>query len=231
MTRHYLTAFFAVAAIISLPSMARAGLIEISMAGTGLQFSDPDGSGAGTGTLTDTGAPSDSLSSLTVVEDGGTLGVLVSPATPLAFDLDVSGIPSIAIPPANGSTSVTAPAGGSFELFVDGSTALELNLDSVEVVYTRLSISSFDIRVLFAGTVGDIAQQDLPLDIEISEPVTLTFNLQQGTTTADATHLISYTGNGTGVISSERIPEPSSLLLAGLCGAAGLAIARCRNRA
>ncbi|WP_425399625.1 PEP-CTERM sorting domain-containing protein [Aeoliella sp.] len=227
MTRQHLTALLAVTAIFALPTIVRAGMIEISMAGTSLTYSDPDGSGAGTGTLTNSGGATDSLSSLTTTEDGGTLGVLVNPPTPLAFDLDVSGIPSITLPPANGSTSVTAPAGGSFELFVDGSTALELDLDSVEVVYTRLSISSFDIRVLFAGTVGEIAQQDLPFDVKVAEPVTLTFNLQQGTSTDDGTHLISYVGNGTGVISSVRVPEPSTMLLAGSC-LAGLALIRRR---
>ncbi|MCO6046533.1 PEP-CTERM sorting domain-containing protein [Aeoliella sp. ICT_H6.2] len=227
MTRQYLTALVAVVAVIVLPATVRAGMIEISMAGTSLTYSDPTPDGAGSGSLTDSGTPTDALSSLTVVEDSNTLGVLVDPAPSLAYDLEVTDIPSIELPGPNGTTAVTAPAGGSFELLVDGSSALALDLESVNVVYSRVNSSFFDIRFMFVGTVGAISSQDLPFGVQIGEPVSLTFNVQQtATPTNDGTYLTSYVGNGTGVISSERVPEPSSLLLIGMCSVAGLAITR-----
>jgi hypothetical protein len=226
MTRTKLALF---SALVLVAPLASAGMIDITMTGAGLTYSDPDGIGAGTGTLTDSGAPTDPLALVSITEDGNPV-TLLQPPTQMSFDLSVGSIPSILIPAATGSTSVTAPAGGSFDLFLSNSSALSLTLDEVEVTYTRITSSLFDIRVFFTGTVGSIDSQALPAGVELGEPVTLSFNIQQGSTVALGDYLQSYTGSGTGIISAERIPEPSTLLIAGLGGMLAVAGIRARSK-
>jgi hypothetical protein len=212
---HNMMAFAAFCCIAFLPALSQAGTIQIDMSGVNLTYTDADGGGLGTGTLVDTGGGTDSLSVVTIDNEGTLVGTLTNPTTPLAFDLSVSGIPSILVPLPNSSTSVTAPAGGSLELFVDGSSALDLDLDTVEVIYTRIGVGGFDIRLLFAGSVGEIISQDLPFDIAILDPVTVSFNMQ-GTSTQSLGFLTSFVASGVGTLTAEEVPEPATIAMLGL---------------
>lgn len=202
---------------------AVAATMQIELTGVNLNYSDPDGGGAATGSLLDAGAPADALTAMLVSDDNGPVGALTSPPNTITLDLSVLGVPNIAIPAANSSTSVTAPAGGSLTLAVNSSTSLDLDLDTVEVVYSRISVGQFDIRVMFAGSVGSIVSQDLPFGLEIADPVTVSFNLQ-GASTESGGFLTGFTGAGTGVLTAPMavVPEPATVAVLGLAGVAGL---------
>lgn len=208
-------------------TQAVAATMQIEITGVNLTYSDPDGGGAGAGSLLDAGAPADSLTAMLVSDDNGPVGAVTSPPDSITLDLSVLDIPNIAVPGPNASTSVTAPAGGSLLLSLNSATTLALDLDTVEVVYSRISVGQFDIRVLFAGSVGSIASQDLPFGIEIADPVTVSFNLQ-GASTESGGFLTGFTGAGTGVLTAPMavIPEPATVAVLGLAGIAGLLVRR-----
>ncbi len=216
MKLHKLTIVALVGCVVAC-AQAMAGTIAIQLTGVNLNYSDPDGGGAGTGSLTDAGAPADPLSSLLFTDDGSPVGILSSPPDSLTLDLSVLGVPSIAVPGPNSSTSVSAPAGGSLTVAVNAGTMLDLDLDSVGVVYSRINFSSFDVRVLFAATVGSIVSQSLPFSLQIGNPVTASFTLQ-GTSTVSGGFLTKFVGAGTGVLSG-AIPEPSTIAMLAAMGA------------
>jgi hypothetical protein len=216
----------AVAVCAFVPAQVLAGTIQIELTGVNINYSDPDGIGLGTGTLTDAGAPADSLTAMLFSEDSVPVGTLTSPPDSLTLDLSVLGIPSIAVPAPNSSTSVTAPAGGSLTLAVNAGDVLDLDLDTVEVVYSRLSFGIFDIRLLFAGSVGSIVGQSLPFGLNVADPVVVSFNLQ-GATTESFGFLTSFTGAGTGVLTAP-VPEPTSIIL--VMASVAFAAAGCRRQ-
>jgi hypothetical protein len=189
-----------------------AGPIQIEVTGVNINYSDPDGGGVGTGTLTDAGAPADSLTAMLFSDNSVPVGTLTSPPDSLTLDFSVTGIPSIAVPLPNSSTSVTAPAGGSLTLAVNSGDVLDLDLDTVEVVYSRIAFGPVDIRLLFAGSVGTIDSQNLPFGLNVADPVVVSFNLQ-GNTTESLGFLTSFIGAGTGVLTAP-VPEPTSIVLA-----------------
>jgi hypothetical protein len=193
-------------------AQAVAGPIQIEVTGVNINYSDPDGGGVGTGTLTDAGAPADSLTAMLFSDNSVPVGALTSPPDSLTLDLSVIGIPSIAVPLPNSSTSVTAPAGGSLTLAVNSGDVLDLDLDTVEVVYSRITFGPIDIRLLFAGSVGTIDSQSLPFGLNVADPVVVSFNLQ-GNTTESLGFLTSFIGAGTGVLTAP-VPEPTSIVLA-----------------
>lgn len=216
------------AAVALMAPLASAGMIEINMAGTNLTYTDADAGGGGLGTLVSTGG-TDALQAVGFSEDLAPLGVFSSPPDSLSFSLNVTDVPSIAVPPSNGSTMVTAPAGGTFDLTVNANSILSLSLESVQVIYTNIEVGSFKANVWFTGSVGSISGQDLPFGIEIGEPVTLSFTVQPISQVASGGYLTSFVGGGSGTISAERIPEPSSLLIAGL-GLLAVAGVRARSK-
>ncbi len=197
-------------ALTSVQSVA--ATIQIELTGVNVNYSDPDAGGAGTGTLADAGAPADALTAMLFSDDGVPAGTLTSPPDSLTLDFLVGGIPSIAVPAPNNSTSVTAPAGGLLTLAVNSGDILDLDLDTVEVVYSRISFSTVDIRLLFAGSVGSILSQNLPFGLNVDDPVTVSFNLQ-GTISESGGFLTGFTGSGTGLLTAP-VPEPSSIFLA-----------------
>ena len=213
--------FAALMGCVLASTQAVAGTIQIELTGVNISYSDPDGGGAGLGTLADAGAPADPLTAMLFSEDDVPVGTLTSPPDSLTLDLLVGSIPSIAVPGPNSSTSVTAPAGGSLTLVVNAGTILDLDLDAVEVVYSRINFSTFDIRVLFAGSVGSIVSQSLPFGLNVDNPVTVTFNLQ-GTSSVSGGFLTGFTGSGTGVLTAP-VPEPSIAMM-GLGGLLSLMV-------
>lgn len=217
------------AALLLCAPVATAARIDIGMADADLTYSDPDGSGAGTGTLSSLGSI-DSLQALAFEEDDLPLGVLASPPHALSFELNVLGVPNIAMPPLNDSTFVTAPQGGTFKLTINANTALELSLETVEIIYTRISAGSFQANFLFTGTVGSITGQALPFGIVLAEPVSLSFNVQQDSYSELGGYLKSFAGGGVGAISAQTIPEPSSMLIAGLGSLLAVAAVRARAK-
>lgn len=220
----YNLVFAALVGCLVFCAQVSAGTISIDMAGSNLNFSDPDGGGAGLGTLTDAGVPADALSALVFYVNGGTVGILTSPPDSLTLDMSVSGVPNIAVPAPNSSTFVTAPAGGTLSLGVNSGTILALDLDAVEVVYSRINFSTFDIRFQFAGSVGSIVSQNLPFSLTLGNPVNVSFSMQ-GTSTESGGYLTSFLGAGTGELSA--IPEPATL---GLALLSALSLVGCRRR-
>lgn len=194
-------------------TQAIGGTIQIELTGVNINYFDADGGGAGSGMLTDAGAPADALSAILFSTDTVPVGTLVSPTDSLTLDMLVDSFPSIALPAPNSSTSVTTTTGGSLTLAVNAGTILDLDLTTVEVVYSSIISNVFDIHVLFAGSIGNVASQNLPFGLTAADPVTVTFTLQ-GTSTATGGFLTSFTGSGTGVLTAP-VPVPGAIWLFG----------------
>ena len=197
------------AAGLLLGQQASASMIEIQVIDVDIVYD------SSTGEITDAGSPSDPLSALFFSDSGGPVGNLQNPPDDLSIDLSVPGV--FGIDPA-GDVVFSAP-GGSLELLTPASI-LSLDLESAEVIYGST------LEVVFIGTVGAISSQDLPFGLVIGDPVGVTFSTQVDSLVASSTMVESFTASGTGEITGEFIPEPSSVAM--LAVAAGLAAVRRR---
>jgi len=202
---------------VCMPAMA--SFIDLQLAGVNLSYSDADGGGAGSGIMFNAGAPSDPLNGIDFLVDGSLFGSLGF-ADDLDLDFSVTGIPNIAVPAPNSSTSVSALGGGSLELFVGGSSIIAIDLLSVEVIYTQVVVGPNFFQIQFTGAIGTISSQSLPFGLLIGDPIHVSFS-QQGTPTSSGGFLTGFIGSGTGEISGELIPAPGALALLGIAALAG----------
>lgn len=208
-------------AIAAASSQANAGTLEIFFTDFDVELT-PDAGGL-TGTLTDGGglAGSDSLFSASFSVDGSAVGTVASGVT---ADLLVSAVPAL-----TAGVPVTAPAGGTFRLdFSDAPNAgkfLDLDLSSVSVAF----VDATTVQFAFGASVASSVTEDLPLDLGIGSPVSLSFSSQvTGGLTSTAAGVVGFLANGTGEVRGDNapdtnggIPEPSSIALASLFGLMG----------
>lgn len=224
-------ALFCSIAIAFASGQATAGTLEIFFTDFDIELT-PDAGGM-TGTLTDGGgtAGSDALFSASFAADGSPIG---SPITAnanggLFADLFVSGVPAL-----TSGTPVSAPAGGTFRLtFPDEPLGddkfLDLTLSDVVVAF----IDATTVQFAFGASVASSVSEDLPLDLDIGSPVSLSFSTQiDSGLTSSSFGVIGFTANGTGEVRGDNapdnqggIPEPSSIALAGLFGLMGSVVA------
>jgi hypothetical protein len=195
----------AVAVVFSLSQAASAGLIQIQLGGVDLSYagsvlSDANASGA------------DDLTNATFLQDGSTIGV---DNTEVTLDLFIPGVTGIS---AFGGQVNSLP-NGTLDLQLGGGEHLQLALNTVEVTY--LSLSGL-IKFAFVGTVSSIVSQDLPYNLTMLDPVTVTFSTQIVGGYSEAANVVTtFDASGTGELQSSDqpfIPEPASLALIGLGG-------------
>ena len=83
----------------------------------------------------------------------------------------------------------------------------------------------------FAAAVADIAGQELPFDLQIGDPVNVSFSAQldPGSKTVSGDFISGFTARGTGEVQGTFIPEPTTALLLMLCALAMPFFARRRS--
>lgn len=165
-------------------------------------------------------ALSDELTSMVFSVDGSVVGTLTSD-----IYADIA-IPSVAIPSAPGVSS--SAGGGIFDLLTSSSTpgfGLALDLASFDITYTGFSIA------VFGNGVATEAAQDLPFGLALApgDTVTVSFSTQIDTIVEGPDFVESFTSSGTGEVSAEAVPEPSSLFVTFL-GLLGLSMVGLRYR-
>jgi hypothetical protein len=173
-------------------SSASAEMIQIQLGGVGLSY---DGS-----TIVDTGsADPDPLTNATFLADELWLGADITGVT---LDLNIPGVSNI---PVDGG-QVSSAINGSLDLDLGGGEFLNLTLDSVTVNYIKV-IST--VQFVFAGASSTIDDQNLPYDLSLVDPVSVSFSTQIKEIADDGTYVTSFTSAGTGEI--QGVPEPATL--------------------
>ncbi|QDU56073.1 hypothetical protein [Aeoliella mucimassa] len=203
MTRYNLLRAFSVAALIAFCQTSDAGTISIQMSGVdatydGTNYEDADTNG------------SDPLDTVTVKLDGANVS-----GSPFTSDIDLDFfIPNLLNIPAAGGTA-TSDANGTLDIGLPGSEYVSLSLSAVQVEYVKLSNTA---SFAFAATVADVAGQSLPGGLQLGDSVEVSFTSILDTLSTDGTYLTSFTASGTGAIKGANVPEPASVVTAGLLG-------------
>ncbi|MCH7751676.1 MAG: hypothetical protein IH898_05920 [Planctomycetes bacterium] len=205
------------------PSFSFAVSLEIQFSGLNLTY-------AGT-TISDSGSPSggvgdpadaDPLDTLEFKVDGVMQGsVLMSDIWADISIPDVTGLSDVSL-----NTVILTPGNpGYFDLLIGTSPSaaefLRLATDEVTIGYINASST---VQFLFGAAVASVGSQALPFGLQIGDPVTVSFStrVNPGTKTSDGGIVTGFTASGTGEVSGEAIPEPSTCLLAVLTVAATL---------
>lgn len=199
---------FLLAAVAMLPVGAMAEVLEIQLVDVDLDYD------AQTGVISDDGVANDALSGAFFFVDGAEVGSLSPPDEDVSLDLTIPGVFDI---DAGGDTVVSA-TGGSLELLAPGSI-LSLSLDAVEVVYSPLSVGPVVFDFVFTGTIGAVESQNLPFDLKVDSPVTVTFSMQASDLTTSNDTVQSFKASGTGELIGDldltpdnEVPEPMALV-------------------
>lgn len=193
-------------AAMCLAGSAQAGLIQIGFTGLDLAY---DGA-----TLRDVSANGDALSSVSIEEDG--VAVAGSPfGSNISMDLEIPGL-SIQDLPVDEATST---AGGTLMLSLPNGDFLDLLLAEVQVTF----INSGLVKATFGATVADVVAQSLPTSMPIGSPVEVTFSARVSSITSSNGFIDSFVARGSGEITGDAVPEPASLGLIALAGAAAAA--------
>jgi len=130
-------------------------------------------------------------------------------------------IPSVAMAP--GATMVSS-ADGIFDLHIESSPALILDVSDVTVTFIDAGTAQF---VFGAEVTTDLLDQGLPFGLKIGTPIDISFNatLEPGTLTESGGMVTGFEASGSANISGPLVPEPASAALITLLLAAA---ARCR---
>ncbi len=152
------------------------------------------------------GATPDSLTNVTFMVDGGTVGV---DSTGVALGLDIPGVFNL---PLTGGT-VNSAANGSLDLYLSGGDFLSLTLDSASVSYVPMTST---MKFVFVGVSSSIDGQQLPYGLTLIDPVSVSFSTQVSQLTSSGGYVTGFTSAGTGEV--QGIPEPATLALLGLGG-------------
>lgn len=184
-----------------------ASTLEIQLTGLDLVF---DGSSVMDAGGSSNPANADRLNTVTFIVDGNPLHTLLDD---IFVDFEFQPIADI---PISGDT--VDAGSGTFDLLLPG-IGLALDMNDVSLTCLPLSPTS---DFAFAGSLASISAQNLPFDLIIDDPVTVSFSTQidQATLTDDGTNITGFAASGTGEIAGQYIPEPSTLalLLTGIFG-------------
>ena len=168
--------------------------------------------------LTTIGDP-DPLNTVTLLVDGALAGpTLLGPPEDISADIAIA-VEKI---PVGGGEGITLDPAGTFDLgLLTWGLALDLDGASVNFLPTGF------VDLVYVGALASVAGQELPYGLEIGDDVTVSFSAQiaPGSLSAENGYLTSFTASGTGEISGEAVPEPTSLLLL-LPGLAFLLVSR-----
>lgn len=143
----------------------------------------------------------DLLTNATFIVDNATAGV---DSTEVTFDLNIPGVFNLPV----GGGYVNSAANGSLHLDLGGGEHLSLTLASAVVSYMPLTSS---IQFVFGGASSVIAGQQLPYDLFLIDPVSVSFSTQivPGSISQSGGYVTGFAAAGTGEI--QGIPEPATL--------------------
>jgi hypothetical protein len=210
--------------LVASPAL-QAATIEISFTGMNLVY---DGSaiydaGSTSGGFADP-ADADPLSSVVFSVDGSPVGTVNSNVSLDLFIPGVSGIPSAAGTVHN----LNSAAGGFMDLLIGtsplASEFLLVDLDEVNITYVDvLNVVQF----AFGAAISDTFAQNLPFNLVIGDPVTVSFSAQvsAGSLTSAGGFVTGFSATGTGEIRGPLVPEPATCMLAA-CGLIALVVRR-----
>ena len=177
---------------MAVASNASAAVIQIQLGGVTLSY---DGSG-----IVDEGAADpDTLTNATFLLGDSWLG---ADTTGVTLDLNIPDVLNIPV----GGGQVSSAANGSLDLDLGGGEYLNLTLDAVTVNYIEV-IST--VQFVFAGSSSTIDGQNLPHNLSLVDPVSVSFSTQISQIADDGNYITSFTSAGTGEI--QGVPEPATL--------------------
>jgi hypothetical protein len=178
-----------------LAPAASASFIQIQLGGVDLQYDGTD--------IRNAGSPNpDPLTNATFLVDSVAIG---ADTTNVTLDLYIPGVSALPV----GGGQVSSLSGGSLDLELGGGQYLELSLASAIVAY--IPATSL-IQFVFLGSVASIDGQDLPFDVVLAEPVSISFSTQLKAPITQSGGLVtSFQTAGTGEI--QGVPEPATLSL------------------
>lgn len=196
------------------------GALDIEFTGLNLTY---DGS-----TISDSTDPNggncdpneaDPLTMVDFLVDGSSIG---SVSNDVYMDVSIPGVTGISdVDPVS---VVFANGSGYFDLLIGSGAEEFLKLDSSEVTITYINSTS-QVQFVFGASVVGIGSQDLPFDLTIGDPVTVSFStrVKVGSKVVDDDDVVTaFSSAGTGEITGQAIPEPATCLLVALSLAATL---------
>lgn len=167
----------------------------------------------------------DPISTVEFVFNGNLLGTAPGPSFADILIPDVTGIDPNEI-------ATVIPVDPNSDAYFDllfGSPVteyLKLDIDTITITYVD---NAGIVQFSFGGGAAAIDGQNLPFNLELDDPVVVSFStrVDEGTLTDNGTFIDGFTSSGTGEITGDaEIPEPGSLILALLALVAGLAADR-----
>ncbi len=207
--------------LIAAPSITYATPLEIQFSGLDLTY---DGA-----TISDSRSPSggagdpndaDAIDTLEFKVDGVLQGsVLMHDIWADISIPDVTGLSDVAL----NTVILTTGNPGYFDLLIGTSPLaaeyLRLETDQVTIGFINATAT---VQFVFGAAVASVGSQDLPFDLTIGDPVTVSFStrVNPGSLTSDKGLVTGFTASGTGEVRGDAVPEPATLLLLALSLAA-----------
>lgn len=156
-------------------------------------------------------ADADALASVDFIVDGTPVGGLSSDISIDVFIPDVLNIPAGA---GNSTIINTVGNPGYFDLLIGTSPLASqyLLVDLGTVAITYIDVAGI-IQFTFGGAVAAGFSQNLPYDLVIGDPVSISFSAQidPGSRTTDGDFVTGFTASGTGEYQGTLVPTPGAL--------------------
>ena len=182
--------------------------VDLAYDGSKITDTDPNG-GAGDPNQ------ADPLSTVEFKFNDSLLGTISSGAS---IDMLIPDVVGISADPNDAFTVIEVDPNTEsyFDLLFDSPVTQFLRLDIDEITVSYADVSGL-IQFTFAGGLASVDDQELPFQLEIFDPVAVSFStrIDVGSLTDNGTVITGFTSSGTGEVTGDaEIPEPATLLLA-----------------